>query len=272
MGFQSSLRVDLAAVLRPIDNAHRLAADSSADERYSSASTNHHNNHALTPKHILASALLLFGTLCWCVFVWCGLLAGDLEGALLAFFCVLPLALAALPMGVCRPRCAPRRLGSPMPLLREGSSSSSGSSVGSSGGSSGGDSSCCGLAGCFVCSATMRRVLWPSARAAPPFVEVLVADALCSLSKVFADAGLVAAVLLGRLLVYCSNTMPFAGLATSLDPLNPSSGLDVHTTLSLLLPPLLASLPFLLRMQQLSVTLRRCDARDRPLHWVNMAK
>jgi hypothetical protein len=216
----------------------------------------------------LASALLLFGTLCWCVFVWCGVLAGGLEGALLAFFGVLPLALAALPMGVCRPRCAARRPGLP-PLPREGSSSSS--SGGSGGGGGGdGDASCCGLAGCFVCSQTMRRVLWPSSRAAPPFVEVLVADALCSLSKVFADAGLVAAVLLGRLLAAYPNVLP--GSATLELPGARSSSLDLHTSLSLLLPPLLASLPYVLRMQQLSVNLRRCDARDRPLHWVNMAK
>lgn len=250
-----------------------LAADAPADAASSSSSSK-----VFTPKHIMASALLLFAALVWCVFVWCGLLAGELEGALLAFFCVLPLVLMMLPMDVCRPRCTLRR--SSLPLqTRDGSTH--GLTTTSSSGSSLLDAapSCDGLAGCFLCSNTMRRVFWPSSRAAPPFLEVLMADALCSLSKVFADAGLVVAVLLKRLLIY------YPALLSPLSPasssgvgslssggFNSSSGLDLPSTLSLVLPPLLASLPYLLRMQQLSVNLRRGDARDRPLHWINMAK
>ena len=252
-----------------------LAADASAEDRFGSASPAS-NNKVFTPKHIMASALLLFAALMWCVFVWCGLLSGELEGALLAFFCVLPLVLVMLPMDVCRPRCTLRRPGLPT-QARDGNANGSDSLLEAP--------SCDGLAGCFLCSNTMRRVFWPSSRAVPPFLEVLMADALCSLSKVFADAGLVVAVLLKRLLVSYPALLSPLSFATSsssgsdVDSLssggnssNGSSGLDLPSTLSLVLPPLLASLPYLLRMQQLSVNLRRGDARDRPLHWINMAK
>jgi hypothetical protein len=192
-----------------------------------------------SPRHIILSALTLLATLFWCFVVWCGLLGGSVEGAVFAFYGVLPLALLVLPAGGCYSSGVPGRACSPSPHNHS--------------------------KGCFLCSSTIFRVMWPTSyerEGAPPFVEVFVADALTSLSKAISDCGLVASVVIAR------SVLPLLRLRAASD-----NGVGPEIMLSLVLPPLLGSLPYLLRIAQVLLALRATtSAAERRNHFLNLAK
>mmetsp|Transcript_3053 Transcript_3053/g.8776 ORF Transcript_3053/g.8776 Transcript_3053/m.8776 type:complete len:434 (-) Transcript_3053:118-1419(-) len=111
---------------------------------------------------------------------------------------------------------------------------------------------------------TLRRVLWPSAEENVPFVEVFVADAMTSLSKVFADTGLVLAVLVSRAVAFDVNNTQFLS--------KPTAQL-VSTVVSGCLPPFLACMPYIIRVRQLVVLrLWSEDGDERWQHAMNVIK
>ena len=191
-----------------------------------------------SPRHIILSALTLLATLFWCFVVWCGLLGGSVEGAVFSFYGVIPLVLIVLPAGGCY------------------------SSGGGAGRASGAPSHY-NPKDCFLCSSTFFRVLWPTGArrgSTPPFVEIFVADALTSLSKAISDCGLVAAVVL-------SQSALFGEAAQQ------GSGLETRFLLPLVLPPLLGSIPYVIRIRQVLLALRAATAAaERRNHMINLAK
>ena len=110
--------------------------------------------------------------------------------------------------------------------------------------------------------------------------QVFVADVLTSLSKAFADGGLVIATLLQRLSaqVYLANPQLFNSLAAALAGTTVERWgwleLEWGNLLALLLPPMLASMPYLLRMRQLVVAraVGSCGPNSRRNHGWNMIK
>lgn len=226
---QASLHIDIFGVVA--DKPQRDGAD--ADDNPESDVGKF---RALSARQIILSSIALIGTFIWCLVVWCGVLRGGIEGAVFAFYLVVPLTIIILPAGGCSVKKT-----------------------------------------CFLCGPTLLRVFRPSLQtdAAVPFMEVFLADALTSLSKVFHDCGTVLAVLLSRLAYGHDRTnihqSPMAKRLFHSIQFSLSTCLRIFPSVWLL-PPLLASLPYILRLRQLLHSYRYGKESQRRFHLLNAIK
>lgn len=214
---QASLHIDIFGVV--IHKPQRGGTESDDD-----ADSEARKFRALSARQIILSSMVLIGTLIWCLVVWCGVLHGGIEGAVFAFYLVVPLTIIILPAGGCSVKKT-----------------------------------------CFLCGPTLFRVLFPSLQndEAVPFMEVFLADALTSLSKVFHDCGTVLAVLLSRVVYHRTHTQSAQRLVSSIGEM---------WDLPWLLPPMLASLPYILRLRQLLHSYRYDKESQRRVHILNAIK